>query len=110
MIIKKKVRYVLVYASKPVNMEQSNAKNFLYQKLLAICGIKCYSAMRPKVVEQLGENKFILRINRGSERDAVLALAFIRSMPVLGSIGFYSLKTSGTLKALKKKELYKYNV
>lgn len=100
MIMRAKRRYVLVRASVPLNAHASQYA--LSDILLRVMGTETYADAMPKVVRQLDETTFILRVNRGSERRLVLALSFIKE--VSGTrLGFYTLRTSGSIAALLRK-------
>ena len=92
MIIKRKSRYVLVEAS---SADTQQLYTRLEAELLRVLGQITYTNASPKVVAQYG-GLFVVRVNRGCERDLVLALSLAR----VGSIGFRTIKTSGTLKTL----------
>ena len=100
MIFRAKRRYVLVRSSVPVDAVVSQYK--LGESLLGLMGAEEYANAMPKVVKQIDDSTFILRVSRGSERKLVLALSFIKS---LGSarLGFYTLRTSGSIAALLRK-------
>ena len=92
MITKRKSRYVLV---EPSSAEPQRLYSGFEAELLRILGQITYTNAAPKVVVQYGR-AFAVRVNRGFERDVVLASAFAR----VNGIGFRTLKTSGTLRSL----------
>ncbi len=92
MILKRKSRYVLV---EPSSVDTARLYTRLEAELLRIMGQVTYTKASPKVVAQYGRF-FAVRINRGFEDELVLALSFAR----IDGIGFYTIKTSGTLKTL----------
>ncbi|MDE1761652.1 MAG: Rpp14/Pop5 family protein [Candidatus Micrarchaeota archaeon] len=102
MILKRKSRYLLVEASRDVDMQDKQAWGSLRSEMLAFLGESRYVSANPFLMSQLDPRRFIIRVGRGSEREMVLALAFIKSMGGKET-GFYTLKISGTIKSLKTK-------
>lgn len=100
MIMRAKRRYVLVMSSTPIDAEGSQPA--LRNSLLGIMGAEAYANAMPKVVKQLDDKTFIVRVNRGSERQLVLALSFIKEISGT-KLGLYTLRTSGSIAALLRK-------
>ena len=100
MIFKRKLRYVLVEASREVNLADRRGVDDLKAKLHGAMGEAAYFRANLHVAAQLREDVFVISCNRGQERDLVLALSFIKE---LGGkrIGFYTIKISGTIRSLK---------
>jgi RNase P/RNase MRP subunit POP5 len=94
MITKRKSRYILV---EPSSTEARQIFTMLEAELLRILGQITYTNASPKVVAQYGR-LFAVRVNRGFEKNAVLALSFAH----VQGIGFRTIKISGTLKTLKE--------
>jgi RNase P/RNase MRP subunit POP5 len=100
MIFRRKLRYVLVEASREVNLADKRMVDDLKAKLRGAMGEAQYFRANLHVVAQLREDVFIISTNRGQERDLVLALSFVKT---LGGekVGFYTIKISGTIRSLK---------
>lgn len=101
MIFRRKLRYVLVEASRDVNLLDRRQEDDLKARLRATMGEGAYFRSNLHVAAQLREDVFILSANRSTERDIVLALAFIKT---LGGekVGFYTIRISGTIRSLKE--------
>jgi len=100
MIFKRKLRYVLVEASREVNLADRREVDDLKAKLHGAMGEAAYFKANIHVAAQLREDVFIISANRGQERDLVLALAFIKTLGG-AKVGFYTIKISGTIRSLK---------
>ena len=100
MIFRKKLRYVLVESSGELNVEDPHLADGLKSGLLSFLGQLSYFKTNPQVAAQLNDRMFVLSVNRGYERNAILALSFIKN---LGGrrIGLYTIRTSGTIRSLK---------
>lgn len=99
MITKHKNRYVLVESSAPVDTREAATASYLNDAIAAEMGHVRYLEANPKLVYQVNPSSFIVRVNRGYEKELILSLAFIKE--VGGSkVGFYTLNTSGTVRAL----------
>ena len=97
MILKRKFRYILVESSIQMDWKALSAE--ISNKLSAYLGERFYINADPRVVANCGSNAFILRVNRGSEQDAVLGTCYI--IDINGSAaGLYTIKTSGTMRSL----------
>ncbi|MDE1869767.1 MAG: Rpp14/Pop5 family protein [Candidatus Micrarchaeota archaeon] len=104
MILKRKSRYVMVEASRPIDLTDKPAWSQLRADISRFIGEKEYLDANPFLAEQIDQTKFIIRVNRGSEKAIVLAFSFIKLFNN-SEIGFYTLKTSGTIRALKSKTI-----
>lgn len=100
-MIKRKSRYILVESAAPLDADGSRAAESLQEGLLRIMGEARYTEAHPSVVQIVDDNRFILRVNRGLEDSATLALAFITELNGRRT-GLYTTKTSGTIRALLK--------
>ncbi len=100
MIFRRKLRYVLIEASHDVNLADKSVADDLKAKLRGMMGESAYFRANAHLAAQLREDVFIISVNRGLEREIALALSFIKT---LGGekVGFYTIKTSGTIKSLK---------
>jgi RNase P/RNase MRP subunit POP5 len=101
MIFRRKLRYVLVEASRDVNLADARVKDDLRARLHGTMGEAAYFRANPHLVVQLREDVFILSVNRNTERDLILALSFIKTLDA-EKTGFYTIKTSGTVLSLKE--------
>ncbi|MDE1856395.1 MAG: Rpp14/Pop5 family protein, partial [Candidatus Micrarchaeota archaeon] len=99
MILKRKNRYVLIEASKPLDATDRDTWSEIRAEMLKFLGEKAYVDANPFLVGQVDGSRFIFRVSRNTERQVILALAFIKRAKAL-QVGFYTLKTSGTIKAL----------
>ncbi len=100
MIFRKKLRYILVETSGKVDMDDMRKQGALGAGMLSFLGELSYFKANPHVAAQLSDNMFVLSVNRGYERDIVLALSFIKEL--MGArVGFYTIRTSGTIRSLK---------
>ncbi len=84
MIFKRKLRYVLVEASREVNLADKREVDDLKSRLHGAMGEALYFRANLHVAAQLREDVFVISANRGQERDLVLALSFIRSWAGIG--------------------------
>ena len=99
MISRPKNRYVLVEATLPIDTADKSVSRKITDLLCAEIGGIGYVRSHPKIVRQLGDRSFIIRVNRGYEEDIALALSFVKDMG--GSpVGFFTLRTSGSMKKL----------
>jgi RNase P/RNase MRP subunit POP5 len=101
MIYRRKSRYILVETSKEVDMRDRQNEASLKNEMLRFLGEKLYIESNLQIVKQMGENTFIIRVSRGMERSAILALSFIKKVSS-SELGFYTIRTSGTISSLKK--------
>lgn len=100
MIFRRKLRYILVESSDSARMNDQRNVDELKSQVAGFLGQLPYFKANPQIAAQLDENAFVISVNRGYERDVVLALSFIKE---LGGrrIGFYTLRTSGTIRRVK---------
>jgi len=99
MITKQKNRYVLVEASAPIDTSDRAVSSELVEAIIDEIGALEYASAFPKVMSQLGDRSFVLRVNRGHESTIILALSFVKSVQGR-EMGFYTIKTSGTIRKL----------
>ncbi|MDE1874154.1 MAG: Rpp14/Pop5 family protein [Candidatus Micrarchaeota archaeon] len=100
MIFRRKLRYVLVEASDDVSMADPRNADALRAGTKAFLGELTYFKANPQITAQLENRFFVIGVNRGYERSVVLALSFIKELDGR-RVGFYTLKTSGTIRSLK---------
>ncbi|MCL5239592.1 MAG: Rpp14/Pop5 family protein [Candidatus Marsarchaeota archaeon] len=100
MIFRKKLRYVLVEASADARMADPRNPEELKAGVRAFLGELQYFKANPQIAAVLSSNVFVMVVNRGYERSLALALAFVKG---LGGrrMGFYTIKTSGTIRSIK---------
>ena len=99
MIMRPKNRYLLVESSAPLDTRDRILAKQILDAVAFEIGAIGYVKSNPKIVYQAGDRAFILRINRGYEDGVVLALSFVKEIGNVG-VGFYTIKTSGTILAL----------
>ncbi len=101
-MIREKRRYILIEASEPLDMDSGRHEfeRDLHSALMAELGGIHYFAANPKFVLKLGSTAFIMKCSLIGFSDTVRAFAMIRSVGGR-ELGFYTLKSSGTIRALK---------
>ncbi len=99
MIARRKMRYLMVEASRSLAINDPRNTDMLKGQLLSFMGELPYFKANPQVASQLSGRVFIMSVNRGSERGVVLALAFIKNIGGT-KVGFYTIRTSGTIRSL----------
>ena len=100
MIFRKKLRYILVEASDDIRMEGTRSADALKTGIKAFLGELPYFKANPQVAAQLGSRVFVMSVNRGHERNAALALSFVKVIDGR-RMGFYTIRTSGTIRSIK---------
>ena len=99
-MMREKRRYLLVEASAPVRGDLDEFKKRLYISLMDCTGQLGYHRINPHVIGFIGSDMFILRASLEGTPSVIAALAMVKS--VAGSeMAFYTLKSSGTLRALR---------
>ncbi len=99
MLLRRKVRYVLVEASEGLDLRDKATADDLERGLAGILGELHFADANPRISAQYSDKVFVLRMNRGTEASIILALSFIQELN-RRPIGFYTIKTSGTINAL----------
>lgn len=99
MITRPKNRYLLVESSALLDTRDHVLAKRILDALVFEIGAVGFVKANPKIVHQVGDTAFILRVNRGYEDGVVLALSFIKEVGNV-KVGFYTIKTSGTIRAL----------
>jgi len=101
-MMREKRRYILVMSSRPVSEpERKRFEAELYSALLSQLGEAEYFMANPKVVKFIGKDRLILKVMLERYEESIVALTLIRSMAGK-PIGLYTLRSSGTIKALQK--------
>ncbi len=108
MILRRKLRYILIESSE--DMDIGTASSLALNGLMRFLGEEQYANANPRLIRQYGSRMYALRVNRGTERRAVLGLAFVRS--AADSAGLYTIKTSGSMHSISEyasKELHRHS-
>ncbi len=107
MILKRKLRYILVEASKPFDAANRTVAAGLERALMGFMGEHDYADSNFRVATSCSDRVFVASVNRGSERDVALALAFVKHLDS-SPIGLYTIRISGTMRKLlsEYKKLY----
>ena len=99
MILKRKLRYVLVFCSDNIDSERDGGE--ILDGIMVVMGHLTYNRANPKIAAQYSERAFAIQVNRGFEKELILALSFVKNMGGKKT-GFYTVKTSGAIGKLKK--------
>ena len=100
MIFRKKLRYLLVEASDDVRAGELRVADELKTQMQSFLGELPYFKANPQIASQWNSRVFAICVNRGYERNAILALSFIKKLDGK-RIGFYTIKTSGSMRSIK---------
>ncbi len=98
MITKKKNRYILLECTEKLS---DDIMDMFYSSINSFMGSGSYSNANIKILKIYSDNLFALRVNRGYEKQVILASAFSKVMD--GKVGFYTILTSGTINTLSEK-------
>ncbi len=101
MIKARKHRYLLVVSFPQLDMLDKRNAMLMLDSIRQFVGYASYAFANPIVIKVFHDNMFVLRCNRGYEKQMALALAFSRRIGDL-SIAFCTIKTSGTIKTIKE--------
>ena len=97
-----KSRYILVESAVPITAgERKDFEPLLCRALLHQIGEIGYHRTNPKVAGFIDERRFVLKCNLDGYRNAILALSMVKRLDSRET-AFYTLNSSGTLKALSK--------
>ena len=99
MILKSKRRHILIRMSSGFAIGEESNWNELRDLLLQFLGEQAFADAKPKIIKILSQDTFIMSCRRGSEDKIILALSFIKKINT-ERLGFYTLRTSGTIKSL----------
>ena len=100
--MKEKRRYILVKYSGGVAQEAAQEfEHGLYRELLKMLGELHYADANPKLAKMLEDGYFVQRSSLSGASDCILALSMIKKLNGEDAF-FYTIKSSGTLKALLK--------
>jgi RNase P/RNase MRP subunit POP5 len=101
-MMKLKSRYILVESAAPIGAgERKDFEPLLCRALLHQIGELNYHKANPKVAGFVDERKFVLKCNLDGYRSTILALSMVKRLENRET-AFYTLSSSGTLKALLK--------
>lgn len=100
MILKRKSRYILAESSRPIDLADRRLWDELRGAIAKFIGEKDYADSNITFIKQVDPTKFLLRTSRGAEKKIVLALCFVKQINAQ-EVGFYTLKTSGTIRSLR---------
>ncbi len=96
-----KHRYLLIETSLDIRNENLFEQN-LYKCMIDIVGQIHYHRINPKIIEIIDKRHFIIRVGLLGLNEAILSFSMIKRLNE-EKIGFYTLRSSGTLKALRSK-------
>jgi len=96
MILKRKNRYILVESTRRVDAHLYGGD--IRSRMLEFMGVPSYVDASPRIIP-VSDNVFIVRVSRNTERQAIAALSFIKSIGNT-KLGLCTIKTSGTIKSL----------
>ncbi|MEM3227724.1 MAG: Rpp14/Pop5 family protein [Candidatus Micrarchaeaceae archaeon] len=100
--MKEKQRYILIKAWRPIlESKRRDFERDFYTAMMAVLGELSYSSAHPKVIKFLDSSHFIVKCTLAGRNSVVVATALIK-MVGGETTCFYTLKSSGTLKALQK--------
>lgn len=101
-MMRDKRRYLTIMSSKPIfEAERKAFEVQLYSAMLSQLGEAEYFKANPKIMKFLGTDQFVLRVSLDRYEKSIVAVTLVKSMA--GSpIGLYTLKASGTIRALQK--------
>ncbi len=101
-MMRRKIRYILTESAKPVTeSDRPQFEQQLYRAMLHSIGELSYHRTNPKIMKFIDDKRFILRCSLDGYTNALLALSIIKKLDVKEA-AFYTLKSSGTIKALLK--------
>lgn len=101
-MMRDKRRYIFVVSSRTIaEPDQKRFEAELYSAMMTQLGEAEYFKANPKVVKFKGRDHFVLKVMHDRYEESIVALTFIKS---IGSkpIGLYTVKSSGTIKAVQK--------
>jgi len=98
--MKNKIRYVLIESLSEIKNESAFWR-FLNQELLKFIGELNYSNVNPRFMGLVDKKRFVIGSDLNGVDILVASLALIKNID-REETAFYTLKTSGTLKALLK--------
>ena len=100
MIYRRKLRYLLVESSMPIDLGNRGAEDSLMHELAKLMGEIEYFRANVRLAAQPSGTFFILSLNRGYEQSLTLALTFVKKLGEKQT-GLRTIRTSGTIRSLK---------
>ena len=94
-----KRRYLLIETTRDIGGEEPFAKG-LNREMMGIVGQLHYHEVNPKIIEFIDRRHFLLRVGHTREGDVIAALSMIKGVDG-AAIGMFTLRSSGTLRALR---------
>ena len=101
-MMREKHRYILVESA--VEVPEEARKGFeveLSRELMHNIGEVHYFRANMRIVKHVGLRRFVIRCSLERHNDVIVALSFIKRIGGADT-GFYTLKSSGTIRALLK--------
>lgn len=99
-MMREKRRYILVEANSDVR-DMDNFEHELNKEIMDVVGQINFHKVNPRVIEFIDGRRFIIKVGLQGYEDAILAFSMMKRLG--GSdIAFYTLRSSGTLEALRK--------
>jgi RNase P/RNase MRP subunit POP5 len=81
--------------------DRNDQERAFYKELSRTIGELDYNRINPRIIKYLGPKWFIIRVDNEGLQRAILALSLMRRLDTT-EMGFYTLLSSGTIKALEK--------
>ncbi len=100
-MMRDKKRYLLVETTAKINGDPKEFGNTLYREIIRCIGESSYHIVNPKLVKMVGENRFVIKSSLEGTGQLILAFALMKRIGETET-AFYTLKSSGTIKALTK--------
>ncbi|MEM0154249.1 MAG: Rpp14/Pop5 family protein [Methanothrix sp.] len=100
-MIRDKKRYIMLESASELNMEKDELDRALKQAILSLVGQLGYYYISPKLVLLIDGKHFVIRCRLQGYESMLLASALIKRLGTTET-GLYTLKSSGTIKALMK--------
>jgi RNase P/RNase MRP subunit POP5 len=98
-MMRDKKRYLLVESTIPLGTDERSFSHSLYKEIIRCIGETSYHKINPKFMKFVSDNRFIIKSGLSGAGQLVLAFALIKKIDTKET-GFYTLKSSGTIKAL----------
>ncbi len=100
-MIRNKKRYMMVETTSELKMDKEELDRALKQAVLLLVGQLGYYDISPKLVSLIDSKHFVVRCKLQGYERMLLASALIKKLGA-AETGLYTLKSSGTIKALMK--------
>lgn len=100
MIYRRKLRYLMVESTAPLDLQSRAVEAALARELAKFMGELEYFRANVRIASQMSDTFFILGLNRGYEQGITLALAFVKKLDDR-RVGLRTIRASGTIKSLK---------